>query len=61
MKSSDLIRSLASELTPVRPGKTRNDMFLGLGLGATVSLAVVVAIYGVQSNLLGMAHGGPMV
>lgn len=60
MKSSDLIRSLAGELTPVRPGKTRNDMLLGLGLGAMVSLAVVVAIYGVQPGLISVARGGLM-
>ncbi|WP_213736899.1 DUF1109 domain-containing protein [Bradyrhizobium sp. dw_411] len=60
MKSSDLIRSLASELTPVHPGKTRNDMLLGLGLGAMVSLAVVIAIYGVQPGLVSVAHGGLM-
>ncbi len=60
MKSSDLIRLLAGELTPVRPRKTRNDMLLGLSLGAAVSFAVMAAIYGVQPSLLSIAHGGPM-
>ncbi|MGA7803191.1 NrsF family protein [Bradyrhizobium sp.] len=59
MKSSDLIRLLAGELTPVQPGKTRNDLLLGLSLGAAVSLTVVVVIYGVQPGLVGIAHGGP--
>ncbi len=60
MKSSDLIRSLASDLTPVRPGKTRNDLLLGLGAGAAASLAVVVAIYGAQPGLVSIVHGGPL-
>lgn len=51
---------LASELTPVRPGKTRDDLLLGLSFGAAVSLAVVLAVYGVQPGLVSIAHGGPI-
>lgn len=60
MKSSDLIRALASELSPIRPGKTRNDLLLGLGAGAAVSLAVVLIVYGVQPGLISIARGGPL-
>ena len=60
MKSSDLIRSLAGELTPVPPGKTRNDLLLGLSLGTLVSFAGMVAVYGVQPDLISVAHGGPL-
>jgi hypothetical protein len=60
VKSSDLIRALASELTPVRSGKTRNDLLLGLGVGAALSLAFVLIIYGVQPGLVSIARGGPM-
>ena len=35
-------------------------MLLGLSLGAAVSLAVVVAVYGVQPDLISVAHGGPL-
>jgi len=52
VKSSDLIRTLAGELTPVPPGKTRNDLLLGLSLGALVSFAGMVAVYGVQPDLV---------
>jgi hypothetical protein len=61
VKSSDLIRLLAGELKPVRPGKTRNDLLLGLSVGTAVSFAGVLAIYGVQPGLFSIAHGGPMV
>ena len=60
MKSPELIRALANDLTPVRPGKTRNDLLVGLGLGAAVSLVLVLVIYGVQPDLLSIARGGPM-
>jgi hypothetical protein len=60
VKSSDLIRSLAGELTPVPPGKTRNDLLLGLSLGTLVSFAGMVAVYGVQPDLISVAHGGPL-
>jgi len=60
VKSSDLIRSLAGELTPVPPGKTRNDLLLGLSLGTLVSFAGMVAVYGVQPDLVSIAHGGPL-
>jgi hypothetical protein len=60
VKSSDLIRSLAGELAPVPPGKTRNDLLLGLGLGTLVSFAGMVAVYGVQPDLISVAHGGPL-
>jgi hypothetical protein len=58
VKSSDLIRSLAGELTPVPPGKTRNDLLLGLSLGTMVSFAGMVEVYGVQPDLISVAHGG---
>jgi hypothetical protein len=61
LKSPELIRALANDLTPVRPGKIRNDLLWGLGLGAAVSLVLVLVIYGVQPGLLSIAHGGPMV
>jgi hypothetical protein len=61
VKSADLIRSLASGLASVSPGKTRNDLLFGLSCGAAVSLAAVLAIYGVQPGLVSIAHGGPMV
>jgi hypothetical protein len=60
VKSSDLIRSLAGGLTPVPPGKTRNDLLLGLSLGTLVSFAGMVAVYGVQPDLISVAHGGPL-
>ena len=60
VKSSDLIRTLTGELTPVPPGKTRNDLLLGLSLGALVSFAGMVAVYGVQPDLVSIAHGGPL-
>ncbi len=60
MKSSDLIRLLAGELKPVRPRKTRNDLLLGLSLGAAVAFAVVLVVYGVQPGLVSIAYGGPL-
>jgi hypothetical protein len=60
VKSSDLIRSLAGEVTPVPPRKTRNDLLLGLSLGTLVSFAGMVAVYGVQPDLISVAHGGPL-
>jgi hypothetical protein len=60
VKSSDLIRSLAGEVTPVPPRKTRNDLLLGLSLGTLVSFAGMVAVYGVQPDLFSVAHGGPL-
>jgi hypothetical protein len=35
-------------------------LLLGPGLGAAVSFAVVLSIYGVQPGLVGIAHGVPM-
>jgi hypothetical protein len=61
LTSPELIRALADDLIPVRPGKTRNDLLVGLGLGAAVSLVLVLVIYGVQPGLLSIARGGPMV
>jgi hypothetical protein len=60
VKSSDLIRSLAGELTPVPPGKTRNDLLLGLSLGTLVSFVGMVTVYGVQPDLISVARGGPL-
>jgi hypothetical protein len=59
VKTADLIRSLASGLAPVKRHQARTELCLGLSLGAVVSLAILIAIYGVKPELLRSAHGEP--
>ncbi|WFR98622.1 NrsF family protein [Rhizobium tumorigenes] len=61
MKTPDLIQKLAGELTPISPRKTRNDLLIGLGCGAGVTLICVILIYGVQPGLFSFSHGLPLL
>lgn len=59
MKTDDLISALATELDPVPPRAVANRLMLGLGLGAVISVAVMVLWLGVRPDLMPAMHTGP--
>ena len=60
MMTINLIDRLASEAKPVEPFALRRHLATGLVAGGAASLALVLAIYGVQPGLDTFAHGAPL-
>ena len=60
MMTLNLIDQLASEARPVEPQALRRHVATALVAGGAVSLALVLAIYGVQPGLGTVAHGAPL-
>ena len=57
MNTDDLITTLSSNVTPVRRGAVGRRILLGLGVGALVSVTLLVALMGVRPDLGTAMHG----
>ncbi len=51
MNTDDLIASLASDLTPVRPGAARRSLALGVVAGALAAVVLLAITYGLRPDL----------
>ena len=57
MNTDDLITTLSSNVTPVRRGAVGRRILLGLGVGALVSVTLLVALMGIRPDLGTAMHG----
>lgn len=61
MTTIDLIDRLTGDARPVTPHALEQGVTIGLGIGAAITLLLVVALYGVQPALLTYDHGAPLM